>query len=226
MPKVVGTKSVFDAQKLLVGAGMKLSPQVNQAPDPKAPPGSVIDQTPKAGAKAKRGTLVSVKVAIGSTTSTVPSVVGLTPVAADAALRASTLALGAVSPKLDPKANIASQIPGAGEKVAAGTPIAVFLKPSAALLAAKAGAAGAAGAAGGAAAGHSGVGSGGSGGGGSSGSGAGGAGAGGAGTGGAGGQILIPAATGTLASATHNGSSAQTAAAGTNVVTPVPSNRP
>ena len=154
VPKVVGAKSVFDAQKTLVAAGMKLSPQVTQTADPNAPPGSVIDQAPKAGTKAKRGTLVNLKVAVGATTTPVPPVTGLTPVAADAALRASNLALGAVSPKLDPNGKIASQIPGAGQAVPQGTPVAVFLMPPASLTAAKVGGAGAAaGAAGGAAAG-------------------------------------------------------------------------
>ena len=59
-----------------------------------------------------------------------PSVAGLTPVTADTTLRAAGLMLGTVSPQPpDPNGKIATQIPATGT-VAAGTPVAVFLKPA------------------------------------------------------------------------------------------------
>jgi beta-lactam-binding protein with PASTA domain len=179
VPKLIGAKSQFDAQKIAIQAGLKLSPQVTQTPDPAQPPGTVIDQAPKPGAKVKRGSLVSVKIATGSGKDAVPNVVGITPVAADATLRASGLALGAVSPKLDPNGKIASQIPGAGQQVPAGTPVEVFLAPPAALAGGKAGPTGAAG----------------------TGAAAGGAGAAGATAGssaGGAGQVVVPAVSGTV----------------------------
>lgn len=128
VPDLHKAGSVFAAQKLLNQAGLKLSPQTTQKNDAKAAPGAIVDQTPKAGVRAKKDSLVSVAVAVGSNQAKVPSVVGATPGAADQALRASKLTLGAVSPQpLNPKGKIASQIPLAGQMVAGGTPVAVFL---------------------------------------------------------------------------------------------------
>ena len=71
--------------------------------------------------------LVTVAVA-GAKTVKVPNVVGLTPVTADTTLRTAGLMLGTVSPQPpNPNGTIATQIPATGT-VAAGTPVAVFLK--------------------------------------------------------------------------------------------------
>jgi beta-lactam-binding protein with PASTA domain len=144
VPNLRPAQSVFAAQKLITAAGLKLSPQVRLLASPNAAPGAIVDQSPAAGKKVKRGTLVNIEVATGSGSVKVPSVVGLTPVVADTALRASGLVLGAVSPKPNPDGKIASQIPAAQVDVATGTPVAVFL----ALPASGAAAAGAGGGAG------------------------------------------------------------------------------
>jgi beta-lactam-binding protein with PASTA domain len=149
VPNLTKAASVFAAQKLLNEAGLKLSPQVGQVKKPGATVGAIVEQSPTAGKHVKKGSLVSIQVAAGSGTDSVPSVVGLTPVTADTALRAAGVSLGAVSPQpIDPTGRIASQIPAANVSVPTGTPVAVFLAPKST---SKAGAAGAA-AAGGAAA--------------------------------------------------------------------------
>jgi beta-lactam-binding protein with PASTA domain len=133
VPNLNHAKSVFAAQKLVLAAGLKLSPQVGQMTAPGAPVGSVVAQIPAAGKKVKRGSQVSIQVAVGSGKVTVPSVTGVTPVTADTQLRAAGLVLGAVSPQPpDPNGQIASQIPAAKQQVAPGTPVAVFLQPAAA----------------------------------------------------------------------------------------------
>jgi beta-lactam-binding protein with PASTA domain len=129
VPNLKSAKSVFDAQKKLTSVGLKLNPNVTQKADPQVAPGAIIDQDPAAGKKAKSGSMVSVVVATGSGQIQVPSLAGLTPVAADTKLRAAQLTLGAVSPKPDPNGKIASQIPAANVPVKSGTAIAVFLQP-------------------------------------------------------------------------------------------------
>jgi beta-lactam-binding protein with PASTA domain len=152
VPNLKQAKNVFAAQTIATKAGLKLSPTVQMMTDPSAAPGSVINQTPAAGTKVKKGSLVSIEIAVGTGKVPVPLVVGVTPVVADTELRAAGLVLGAVSPQLNPNGKIATQIPRAQEQVAMGTPVAVFLQPAvsakaaAAAGAAGAGAAGAAGA--------------------------------------------------------------------------------
>jgi beta-lactam-binding protein with PASTA domain len=129
VPNLTKAQSVFDAQKMLIPLGLKLQPQPALKPSAGARPGSIIAQAPAAGAKVKKGTSVLVTVAVaGAKTVKVPSVVGLTPVTADTTLRTAGLMLGAVSPTPpNPNGTIATQIPATGT-VAAGTPVAVFLK--------------------------------------------------------------------------------------------------
>jgi beta-lactam-binding protein with PASTA domain len=133
VPNLTKAKSVFEAQKMLIPLGLKLQPQPALKTSPNAPPGSIIAQAPAAGTKVKKGASVLVTVAVAATkTVKVPTVVGLTPVTADTTLRTAGLMLGAVSPQPpDPNGTIATQIPAKGT-VAAGTPVAVFLKPAAA----------------------------------------------------------------------------------------------
>jgi beta-lactam-binding protein with PASTA domain len=128
VPNVKGAKSVFAAQRLLTAAGLKLNPMISQRVSTTAGPGTIIAQDPMAGKKAKAGSFVSVVVAVGSGLVPVPSVQGMTPVAADTALRMKGLVLGQVSPAPNPNGHIASQIPAANVEVKTGTPIAVFLE--------------------------------------------------------------------------------------------------
>ena len=131
VPNLTKAQSVFEAQKTLIPLGLKLQPQPALKPSAGARPGAIIAQAPAAGTKVKRGTSVLVTIAVaGAKTVKVPSVAGLTPVTADTTLRAAGLMLGTVSPQPpDPNGTIATQIPATGT-VAAGTPVAVFLKPA------------------------------------------------------------------------------------------------
>jgi beta-lactam-binding protein with PASTA domain len=128
VPDLKKANGSFAAGKLLVAAGLKLSPQIGQKLDPTAPVGSIIDQDPAAGKKVKRGAIVTIEVAVGAAKVTVPPVVGVSPATAAIELKAAGLQLGTVSPPND-TANVASQIPAAGMMVAKGSPVAVFLPP-------------------------------------------------------------------------------------------------
>ena len=130
VPNLKGAATVFAAQKLVNNAGFQLAPRTNAVVDPTKQPGAIADQSPRAGAKAKRGSIVTVAVYTGTGRVAVPSVLGATPGLADQALRASQLTLGAVNPQpLDPTGRIRSQIPLPGTKVEAGTAVAVFMAP-------------------------------------------------------------------------------------------------
>ena len=131
VPNLKGAANVFAAQKLVNSAGFQLSPRTTSVLDATKQPGAIADQSPRAGTKAKRGSIITVAVYTGTGKVDVPSVLGATPGLADQALRASQLTLGAVSPQpLDPEGKIRSQIPLAGTKVAAGTAVAVFMAPA------------------------------------------------------------------------------------------------
>jgi beta-lactam-binding protein with PASTA domain len=128
IPNLKGQPSMFAAQKLLNKDGFVLAPKPVTVVDASKPAGSIADQSPAAGTKAKKGTPVTVKIYTGTGKATVPNVVGDTPGEADQALRASSLALGTVSPQpLNPKGKISSQIPLANASVPNGTSVAVFL---------------------------------------------------------------------------------------------------
>src|SRR4051795_11980820 len=74
VPKVVGAKSTFDAEKTLTEAGLKLDPNKKEAPSDKVPAGMVLEQTPKAGAKVEKGTPVAVLIAVGTGKVNVPRI--------------------------------------------------------------------------------------------------------------------------------------------------------
>jgi serine/threonine-protein kinase len=128
VPKVVGMESAFVAEQQLVKHGLEFDPNQKTMVDEDAVPGSVLAQTPQAGEQLRKGSAVTVLIAVGSGEVTVPKVVGATLEDADSRLRQRQLTLGQVSPqnaRLDAK--IARQMPRAGEKVKAGTAVSVFL---------------------------------------------------------------------------------------------------
>ena len=55
VPKVVGEKSAFDAEEKLTEADLKLDPNQKDEVDDKAPPGTIIEQTPTAGDQGREG---------------------------------------------------------------------------------------------------------------------------------------------------------------------------
>ncbi|HEY1715191.1 MAG TPA: PASTA domain-containing protein [Solirubrobacteraceae bacterium] len=126
VPNLKGQPSAFAAQKLLNKIGLKLGKTTPKA-DPKQKAGSVIDQSPAAGAKAKKGTVVDVVVVTGTGKATVPAIVGLPLGLAQQKLIQAGLALGAVQPQPpDPNGKISSQLPLAGTPVADGFAVNVF----------------------------------------------------------------------------------------------------
>ena len=143
VPKVVGKASTFEAEKLITEAKLKLAPDVKEKVDTKVEPGTILSQTPKAGEKAEEGGEVALLVAIGDGKVTVPDLAGKSPTDAEKALREKNLSLGQVTPQPpDPKGEIKTQIPAAGETVSEGKPVDIFLvvkKPDGTIVAAKPG---------------------------------------------------------------------------------------
>ena len=126
VPNLKGQPSAFAAQKLLNKIGLKLGKTTSKV-DPKQKAGSVVDQSPAAGAKAKKGTVVDVVVVTGTGKSTVPAIVGLPLGLAQQKLIAAGLALGAVQPQPpNPNGKVSSQLPLAGTPVAEGFAVNVF----------------------------------------------------------------------------------------------------
>ncbi|MEA2312006.1 MAG: hypothetical protein QOE28_1974 [Solirubrobacteraceae bacterium] len=127
VPNVTGEKSAFNAEKKITEAGLKLNPVQKTVVSTKVPPGSIVSQTPKAGEKVKKQSLVSVLVAVGTGKINVPKITGLTLGDAEKVLRAKSLTLGQSSPQPpDPAGKIATQIPAENEIVKQGTPVDVF----------------------------------------------------------------------------------------------------
>ena len=126
VPNLKGQPSAFAAQKLLNKIGLKLGKNTPKA-DPKQKPGVVIDQSPAAGAKAKKGTVVDVVTVTGTGKATVPAIVGLPLGLAQQKLIEAGLVLGTVQPQPpDPNGKVSSQLPLAGTPVADGSAVQVF----------------------------------------------------------------------------------------------------
>ncbi len=126
VPNLKGQPSAFAAQKLLNKLGLKMGKTTSKV-DPKAKAGSVLDQSPAAGAKAKKGTVVDIIVVTGTGKVAVPALVGLTLGLAEQKLIRAGLALGTVQPQPpNPNAKVSSQLPLAGTSVASGFSVNVF----------------------------------------------------------------------------------------------------
>ena len=128
VPNLKGQPSVFAAQKLLNKDGFTTPPKALPVPIPNANTrvGSIADQIPAAGTKAKKDVLVTLRVYVGTGKVPVPSLVGETPGQADRVLATKSLTL-AVLPKLSPTGKITSQLPLANAMVAEGSAVTVFL---------------------------------------------------------------------------------------------------
>ena len=126
VPDVRGAKTAFDAEKQLIAADLVLGDK-EELPSTKAKPGTVIDQSPGPGESAKKGAPVSVQIAVSNNETVVPKLAGKTLAEADRVLRRRELTKGALSVQApDPKLEIASTLPAAGERVKEGTPIDMF----------------------------------------------------------------------------------------------------
>ena len=129
VPDLGKVKGPLAAQQMLIKKGLILNPQIIQQVTPLARPGSIVGQAPKAGATAKRGSQVTIQVALPAAggAKAVPDLTGQTPGDADRVLREAGMALGAVTPQPpDLKGKIAGQLPSAGTKVKPGTVVNVF----------------------------------------------------------------------------------------------------
>lgn len=128
VPRVVGlTRSAAEAA---LGAAGLAAGAVTEAYHPTAPAGQVIGQTPGAGQRVPAGTAVDLVLSKGAdpATVTVPDVARLPRAAAEAALGAAGLAVGAVTEThsgLVPAGAVVRQDPPAGVLAAPGTAVAL-----------------------------------------------------------------------------------------------------
>lgn len=127
VPDVEGEPSAFAAQERLEQEGLTVSPAAKNEVRTDVEPGTVIGQTPAAGSEVDPGTVVTLLLARGARGTRVPDVRGLTPSEADQRLVSANLTLGNVAPQLDPKGQIASQVPVPGRLRRRGTAVNVIL---------------------------------------------------------------------------------------------------
>ena len=127
VPDVEGEPSAFAAQERLEQEGLTVSPASKNEVRGDVEPGTVIGQTPAAGSEVDPGTMVTLLLARGARGTRIPDVRGLTPSEADQRLVAAELTLGNVAPQLDPKGEIASQVPVPGRIRRKGTAVNVIL---------------------------------------------------------------------------------------------------
>ena len=129
VPDVTGTTSSFEAEQKITAEGLALSANVAQERRAGVPPGTVVGQTPRAGAKVDPGSAISLLIAVGEQKTRVPDLSGVSSSDADVLLREAALTLGQASPQpVNRAAVVVSQIPAAGEIVSEGTPVDVFLE--------------------------------------------------------------------------------------------------
>jgi len=131
VPNVVG-RTLRQAELILTRIGLHLG-EVTDVHDDTVPQDHVIDQTPKARAKVKRGTKVNLLVSLGSEEATIlmpANLVGLTVDEAGKALREYELTVGTVTtePSVSvPAGRIIRQSPDIGEQVKKGEPVDVVI---------------------------------------------------------------------------------------------------
>jgi len=118
-----------EAEAALEAAGLAAG-AVTETYSPTVAAGSVVSQTPAAGAEAPPGAAVDFTVSLGAQPVPVPDVVGMTAVAAGAALGAAGLAAGAVTEAHSASVAaglVLSQDPAAGTQAAPGSPVSLVL---------------------------------------------------------------------------------------------------
>lgn len=127
VPALIGAPTAFVAQQELSRAGLTAHPQVVTRVLPRLAPGVVVAQVPHAGSVVAPSTPVTLQVAAGPATTIVPDLLGLTAAGAETTLSRVHLTLGAVSPALDPKARVNSQLPPAGTLRQQGASVEIVL---------------------------------------------------------------------------------------------------
>ncbi len=127
VPRVEGAADVAAAQGTLAAAGLTVDPRVRTRIVASVAPGTILDQIPDLGTRAERGDRVTLLIAVGARRAVVPNVEGVTLGRAVALVRAAGLSAGTVLPAGAPAdAIVASQLPVAGRRVAAGTVATLF----------------------------------------------------------------------------------------------------
>ncbi|HET6421532.1 MAG TPA: PASTA domain-containing protein, partial [Geobacteraceae bacterium] len=124
VPNVVGmTRS--NAQAAILAAKLKVGTVTEEASS-EIPAGNIISQTPVAGTSVAAGSAVNLVVSAGSTSVTVPNLVGQTQASAQAAIIAAKLVVGAITQapsKTVPAGSVISQNPGAGATATQGSAV-------------------------------------------------------------------------------------------------------
>jgi len=127
VPRVEGAPDVATAQRALGAAGLAVDPGVRSRTVAGVRPGTILDQIPAPGARAERGEHVVLLVAVSARRAVMPNVAGVALGRAVALVRAAGLSAGTVLPAGAPAgAIVASQLPVAGRRVAAGTVATLF----------------------------------------------------------------------------------------------------
>ena len=128
VPNVVGLTQTA-ATTAISGADLTVG-AVTTAASLTVPAGSVISQTPIAGAEVATGSAVALVVSSGLPQVMVPNVVGLTQTAASTSITDATLTVGAVTTATSltvPAGSVISQTPIAGAEVATGSAVALVV---------------------------------------------------------------------------------------------------
>lgn len=113
-----------DAQKQLAGAGLDAALGESRL-SASVPRGSVLGQTPPAGARVSRGVTVTLDVSAGQRSAPIPRLTGMSRGEAEAALRDIGLAVGEVVERQgnESRGTVLEQQPEPGRVVPEGTPI-------------------------------------------------------------------------------------------------------
>jgi serine/threonine-protein kinase len=126
VPAVVGQQ--FDAARtVLLNDGFRVA-QLTEPSD--HPAGSVFSQSPVGGAKADKGSTVTLTVSAGPGNSTVPAVESDSLATAERLIRQAHLKVGTVQSQSSatvPDGNVISTAPSAGQSVPVGTPVEIFV---------------------------------------------------------------------------------------------------
>ncbi len=129
VPAVLNAPDAATAEQALTAAGLTLDPRLRSRTVAGVRPGTVLDQIPSPGARAERGTAVSLLVAIGARRATTPVLRGRTPAQAAKLLLAAGLTAGPLRPAgAAPSWVVASQLPAAGARVPVGTAVTLVVR--------------------------------------------------------------------------------------------------
>ena len=129
VPTVQGAPDVATAERTLQAAGLQLDPRLRSRTSAGVAPGTIIDQIPGAGMRARAAIASRCSSRSARGAPVTPSLSGQTPARAAALLRAAGLTVGPLLPAGAPaRAVVASQLPAAGTRVPAGTAVTLIVR--------------------------------------------------------------------------------------------------